>query len=135
MVILFRFNFAHYRHLLINYFLKCKTLFTCFLPGSRFHKFSFCSNEFDNGSTKRSYKDENLNGISSLSIIDRSKMQAKLDVDKTEDVFQMREELGKARENLTEVKAIQLYISQQRPAIPSKLLCRVIYDDSEGSFC
>ena len=46
-------------------------------------------------------------------------MQAKLEVGKWQDVIEMRKELGKARENLAEVKAIQLYISQERPAITS----------------
>lgn len=49
-------------------------------------------------------------------------MQAKLEVGKRQDVIEMKQELGKARENLAEVKAIQLYISQQRPAITSMLL-------------
>ena len=48
-------------------------------------------------------------------------MQAKLEVGKWQDVIEMRKELGKARENLAEIKAIQLYISQQRPAITSKI--------------
>jgi hypothetical protein len=49
-------------------------------------------------------------------------MQAKLEVGKRQDVIEMKQELGKARENLAEVKAIQLCISQQRPAITSMLL-------------
>ncbi len=62
------------------------------------------------------------NSLSSLSIVDRSKVQAKLEIGKREDVNEMKQELGKARENLAEVKAIQLFISQQRPAITSMLL-------------
>ena len=49
-------------------------------------------------------------------------MHAKLEIGKMEDVIGMRQELGRARENLAEVKAIQLFISQQRPAITSTFL-------------
>ena len=79
----------------------------------------FCDGDYNNTRSRGSYAADGLNGFSNLSIVDRSKMQAKLEVGKWQDVIEMRKELGKARENLAEVKAIQLYISQQRPAITS----------------
>jgi hypothetical protein len=87
--------------------------FALFLLYFRFHKFSFSSNDFN---------DNGLNAISNMSIVDRSKMHAKLEIGKREDVTEMRQELGRARENLAEVKAIQLFISQQKPAITSMFL-------------
>ena len=62
---------------------------------------------------------DEINGISSLSIVDRSKFKAKLEVGKRQDVIEMWEELDKARTNLAEVQAMQVYIGQQRPAITS----------------
>ena len=91
------------------------------MPYFRFHKFSFCD-DYNNAKLIPSYANDGLNGLSSLSIVDHSKMQAKLEVGKRQDVIEMKQELGKARENLAEVKAIQLCISQQRPAITSMLL-------------
>lgn len=69
----------------------------------------------------RAYVDGEIGGLSTLSIVDRSKMQAKLEIGKCQDVMELREELGKARENVAEVKAIQLYITQQKLAVKGML--------------
>ncbi|XP_028400268.1 von Willebrand factor A domain-containing protein 3B-like [Dendronephthya gigantea] len=83
----------------------------------RFHKFSFSNNDYSNGTSMRTYVDCEIGSLSTLSIVDRSKMQAKLEVGKCQDVIELREELSKARENVAEVKAIQLYITQQKLAV------------------
>ncbi|XP_046854173.1 von Willebrand factor A domain-containing protein 3B-like isoform X2 [Xenia sp. Carnegie-2017] len=75
----------------------------------RFHKFKFSTSDHSSAPMN-----ERQRGPESMTIVDHSKMQAKLEVGKQVDVIEMKKELGKTRENLATVRRIQQYLSQQR---------------------